>query len=215
MCIVTLALVMLVVGLYPKHGFATPIIQEILYDGPGVDADDVFTEIFGAPGMNLNGWTLVGFNGANGSDYRTVDLMGMVIPVDGILVLATASAIGNVLANRDFIADVDWQNGPDAVQLLDPLSNVVDALQYGNAGIFNAGEGTPTPDVSPGRSLSRDAFGTDTDDNFTDFVSLATPTPGIGPSPVPEPSTILLLGIGLLGLAGAEARRKFKNVNQE
>jgi hypothetical protein len=160
---------------------AQPIIEEILYDGPGSDADDVFTELFGDPGTSLDGWTLVGINGGSGAAYRTVDLTGAVFPLDGVLVLATEDAAGEVLEQRDFVAEVDWQNGPDAVQLRDPEGAIVDALQYGDAGEFNAGEGTPAPTVSSGQSLSRDAVGGDTDDNLADFVPQETPSPGVGP----------------------------------
>jgi len=166
-------------------GSATPIIQEVVYDGPGADADDVFTELYGAPGESLDGWTLVGVNGGDGSDYRTVDLSGALFPDDGILVIATSSAAGEALLQRDFVGSVDWQNGPDAVQLRDPGGAVVDALQYGDAGAFNAGEGAFASTVTAGESLSRNSDGTDTDDNAADFTALTVPSPGEGPAPAP------------------------------
>ena len=172
--------VMAVLILAAGSVLAAPIIREILYDGPGSDADDVFTELSGVPGSNLDGWTLVGINGDSGMAYRSVDLTGAVFPADGLLVLATGDAVGAVLEERDFIAEVDWQNGPDAVQLRDPEGVVVDALQYGDAGVFNAGEGVPAPTVASGQSLSRDAEGGDTNDNLADFVAQEVPSPGAG-----------------------------------
>lgn len=74
---------------------------------------------------------------------------------------------------------------------------------------FASGEGNPAADVS-GLSLSRDQFGTDTNDNATDF-SASTPTPGVGPSPsvVPIPAALplLLTGLAGLGLIGWRKRK--------
>ena len=92
---------MLIAFCFPGRGSATPIIQEVLYDGPGSDADDAFTELYGTPGVNLDGWALVGVNGGDGTVYRTVDLTGAPFPADGILVIATSSAAGEVLLQRD------------------------------------------------------------------------------------------------------------------
>ncbi len=50
--IFTVALTATVVG--PAQ--AQPIIEEVLYDGEGGDADDVFTELSGPAGTNLDGW---------------------------------------------------------------------------------------------------------------------------------------------------------------
>ncbi|MDX1384237.1 MAG: lamin tail domain-containing protein [Thermoanaerobaculia bacterium] len=156
----------------------TPILNEVVYDGVGSDGDEVFTEIFGPAGQSLDGWSLVGINGADGSVYRTVDLTGATIPADGLLVVAGSGALGAVAAAKDFEGSVDWQNGPDAVLLVDDEGAVADALQYGDAGAFNMGEGAPAPDVAGGSSLSRDGGHTDTDDNATDFTE-GVPTPGV------------------------------------
>jgi hypothetical protein len=176
------------------------VINEIVYDGSGSDADDVFTELFGTPGMNLNGYSLTGTNGSTGLVYRSIDLTNTVVPIDGILVLATSSASDAVKAARDHVASVDWQNGPDSIQLLDATGSIVDSLQYGDAGIHNSGEGIPALDVPAGFSLSRDMFATDTNNNALDFASTFTPTPGTGPAilNVPEPSSLLLMTFGLI-----------------
>ena len=202
------------IGLTPRTVEAAPIIQEVFYDASGPDSGDAFTEIFGLAGTSLDGWSLVGINGGTGLTYRTLDLTGAVIPDDGLLVIATGSANASLASVRDFTANVDWQNGPDAVQLIDPLAAVIDALQYGDAEINNAGFGSPAPDAVAGSSLSRDLFGTNTGDNFTDFV-VGMPSPGVGPTPippmpgpgpgpeptpVPEPATLLMIGAGLLAV---------------
>ena len=207
--LVPLVLFLVLFPVLAAEARAGPILYEAAYDGPGADANDVFTEIFGPPGMALTGWSLVGINGATGSAYRTISLTGATIPADGLLVLATSSATGAVLFARDFTANVDWQNGPDAIQLLDASGSIVDALQYGNAGVFNAGEGTYAADVLAGWSLTRDLLGTDTNDNAYDFSASSTPTPGLGPpSPTPEPASLLLVGAGAAGLAGIRRRRR-------
>ena len=177
---------------------ASVVIQEVLYDGPGTDADDVFTELFGTPGLDLTGWSLVGINGGDGQVYQTVSLDGQFIPADGLFVIATASANSPLAAERDFIANVDWQNGPDALQLRFG-GQIMDGLQYGDAGIYNAGEGNYAIDVTGTISLSRDLFGTDTNDNAIDF-SAGDPTPGNGPSVVPLPAAVWMFasGLGLL-----------------
>lgn len=184
---------------------ATVVIQEVLYDGPGTDPDDVFTELFGAPGTDLDGWSLQGVNGTNGEVYRTIDLSGFIFPEDGIFVLATASANSALALQRDFIANVDWQNGPDGILLMDGLT-VIDALQYGDAGVYNAGEGLFATDVAGIESLSRDVLGTDTNNNAVDF-SVTAASPGVGPSVVPLPAAVWLLASGL-GLLGVIRRRR-------
>ena len=179
-------------------GASPVVIQEVLYDGLGSDADDVFTELFGIPGGSLNGWTLVGVNGRNGESYRTIDLSGALIPDDGLLLIATSSANMSLAALADFIANVDWQNGPDAVQLW--FGDVLqDALQYGDAGVNNAGEGMHAAITPAGMSLSRSFFGTDTDDNAADFL-VSEATPGAGPAVVPLPAATWLLASALVML---------------
>lgn len=191
--------VLTVLPIFQHVASATPIIQEILYDVPGPDSPSVFTELVAPPSFRFDGWTLVGVNGSNGDLYRIIDLTGAVAPADGILVIATASATEALARARDFIANVDWQNGPDTVQLRNPLDEIVDALQYGDAGEWNAGEGIPAPRVAPGRSLSRNEASLDTNDNAADFRG-SEPTAGWvreEASPVPEPPTLALLVVGL------------------
>ena len=161
----------------PNVGPVAPmavVLGEVFYDEEGDDGATVFTEIVGPPGHSLAGWALVGVNGADGEVYRTVPLVGVVIPSNGRLVVATADATGATLAARDVTGAVDWQNGPDAVQLVDADGVVVDALQYGTDDGFEVGEGDPAADVAAGESLTRSG---DSGDNAADF-SAGPPTPG-------------------------------------
>jgi hypothetical protein len=190
---------LLVFGLLARPGFALPVLYEVYYDAPGADAGLVFTELAGAPGTSLEGFRLVGIDGATGLSYRSIDLSGAVIPADGILLIATARAVLELLSMADFIADVDWQNGPDAVELRDALGALVDALQYGEAGGRVLGEGVPAPDPPSGFALTRTGPEADTNDNATDFI-VAEPSPGRLFASVPEPATAMLFVFGLGGL---------------
>ncbi len=153
------------------------VISELLYDAVDTD-DDVFVELRGPAGASLSGYTLVGVNGNGGDVYKTVALTGS-IPADGVYLVANTTAAAWIAQHADQIASVDFQNGPDSVQLRSPSGQVLDALGYGNfSGWVFAGEGTPAPATGPGKSLTRDTDATDTGDNFTDFTVSATPTPG-------------------------------------
>jgi hypothetical protein len=102
---------------------------------------------------------------------------------------------------------VDFQNGPDSIQLSDG-SAVIDALGYGDfSSAFFAGEGTAAPAATNGASLARIAGLIDSDDNLSDFEVLSNPTPGSVPvSTVPVPAAAWLFASGL-AMLGAGARR--------
>lgn len=151
------------------------LLGELYFDEPGADGASVFTELWGPPGASLEGFVLVGVNGSDGAVYRTVPLAG-TIPADGFFVVATADARDDTLAARDLTGHVDWQNGPDAVRLVDPTGKIVDALQYGTRPGFSAGLGTPAAAPPSGKSLQRKSR-TPSVDNANDFV-IADPTPG-------------------------------------
>ncbi len=190
-----------------QNCFALPLIQELYYDHLGSDTPGVFTELYGDPGFSLNGWQLVGINGGTSSTYRTITFLNASIPNDGIFVVSTANANTNLLQESDFSANVDWQNGADAVQLLDPSGLIIDAVQYGSLAGFDFGEGNAAIDTPAGSSLSRRFAAADTDNNLTDFEVLSAPTPGSVRLPstlfssatnVPAPNSALLMITALL-----------------
>lgn len=152
-------------------------INELLYDTAGDDRE-AFVELIGPAGVSLEGFVLQGINGNGGWTYNVLELSG-TMPADGVFVVMQPSAPTAWLAQADLLDDdANYQNGPDSVQLLYG-GVVMDALAYGDfsGGSIAAGEGSPAPDVLPERSLSRDASGSDTDDNATDFTD-HQPSPG-------------------------------------
>jgi len=183
---------------------ALPLISEVLYDAFGSDNGAVFVEIYGIAGTRLDGFRLEGVNGSNGSVGPVVLLSGS-IPSNGFFVVADDRGDGQSdVPAADWIANFDFQNGPDSIVLRDPDGAIVDAVGYGafDPGEVFAGEGAAAPDVAAGSSLARVFADLDTNDNATDFRPSASPTPGSGPlSSIPEPTSGGLLALGLAGLA--------------
>ena len=96
-------------------------INEIHYDNAGTDEGE-FIEIANTMGIDLTGWSVVLYNGSNGSSYRTEALSGtdtfftINLPTNGL------------------------QNGsPDGIALIDAGGNVVQFLSY--EGSFTASGG--------------------------------------------------------------------------
>lgn len=150
------------------------VINEVYYDAPGTDSG-CFIELYGPGGSSLNGFSLVGVNGNDGSEYVTIDLSGYSIPNDNFFVVAQNSWVPNAdLVN----VDADLQNGPDNLELR--FNNItVDALGYGTLnGWFFSGEWLPAVDVASGHCLGRYPDGDDTDNNSVDFFNYDSLTPG-------------------------------------
>lgn len=188
-------------------------ISEVYYDAPGSDDGQLFVELSGTPGASLDGFVLEGINGTNGAAGPTILLGGAIRP-DGLFLVADTMSDGSTsVADADWTANFDFQNGPDSV-VLRFGEMIYDALGYG---VFDpdeifAGEGASAPDAPAGSSLARVFANLDTGDNSVDFRVLDSPTPGAADfSPVPEPNVALLLGLGLASLAGSKRSRRDPN----
>jgi hypothetical protein len=149
------------------------VINEVCYDTPGSDTA-CFIELYGSPGVSLDGIEIVGVNGLNGDDYEIIDLNGYSIPPDGFFVIAQDSCV----ANADTItSNVNLQNGPDNIELR--FNGItIDALGYGNGDFIFTGEGFPAPDIADTNSLSRYPDGGDSDNNISDFIESYFKSPG-------------------------------------
>ncbi len=189
---------------------AIPVISEVYYDQPGADGSQVFTELWGTPGFSLNGWSLVGVNGYNNNLYRSIDLHGTKLNAEGLLLISTAEADTELAALSHFTANIDWQNGVDAIQLIAPDAGIYDSLQYGTLVGFSVAEGQAAEDAPAGFSLSRSFANVDTQSNASDF-SITAPTPGtvnLAPTlaasnataSIDNISTLYLLSLGLIPL---------------
>jgi hypothetical protein len=202
-CVLGLAGAILTPGVH-----AATVISEALYDAAGSDNGNVFVELFGTPGAVLDGLSLDGVNGSDGSVYLTLPLSG-VIPGDGIFVVADDAGDGSSLVGgADLLVNMDFQNGPDSIVLRD-ATGILDALGYGDfsGGVF-AGEGNAAPDAPAGSSLARLDPLADSGDNLSDFTVLGTPTPGSVPvSAVPLPPALALFLSGIGGLFAISRRR--------
>ncbi len=110
----TLAIAVVTLVSVPHGAAAFPLISEVFYDAIGSDNGQVFVELYGAPGTPLAGLFLEGINGANGAAGPTLALEG-VISATGLFVVADDQGDGTTqVENADWIANFDFQNGPDS-----------------------------------------------------------------------------------------------------
>ncbi len=146
-------------------------ITEIHYDNAGGDTDEG-VEVSGVAGTDLAGWSIVLYNGNDGSSYGTINLNG-IIPDEG-------SGFG---ALAFFQAGI--QNGaPDGLALVDNNGIVVEFLSYEGNFIADGGpaDGISSTDIGVdetsstpiGESLQRTDAGTWTGPATSSFGSLNT-----------------------------------------
>lgn len=165
------------------------MINEVYYDAVGPDTNGVlFVELRGTPEADVGGYRCHFVNGDGGILLESMTIpAGVAIPADGLLVIGDGMT-GNLqvtqVAEADLVDNFDPQNGPDAVQLVDPDGKIVDAVGYGNPLTLYGENGLPLyeiapgPDAPAGQSISRLPGAPDTDNNAVDFIVLETPTPG-------------------------------------
>lgn len=107
-------------------------INELHYDNDGSDSNE-FVEIAASSGVDLSGWSLIAYNGNGGTNYKTVNLSGVV---------------GNQNNGFGFM-QFDFsglQNGsPDGIALVDNSGQVIQFLSY--EGAFTATDG-PAQDLT-------------------------------------------------------------------
>ncbi|MBI4510973.1 MAG: right-handed parallel beta-helix repeat-containing protein [Deltaproteobacteria bacterium] len=157
------------------------LINEVVYDARGEDTADgnnLFLELWGAPGQSLDGHEIVGIDGNGGREYVRLALDGKAIGPDGYYLIVHAKGDQDLRSKADQEWDKDFENGPDSIQLR-WKGRIVDALGYGRfeASHVFAGEKRAATGTSSGRSLTRNVDHLDTDNNYDDFKFAATPTP--------------------------------------
>ncbi len=148
----------------------SPIRINELYDDEVGSDIGTFTELIGPPGASLADLRLVGINGRNGAVYAQISLTGYTIGQTGLFVIAQAPK-----PEADLIAkQVNWQNGPDRVELRN--SNIVlDGLTYGDPnGTALPADGGHIVQAGPGFSLGSCLAGSASGSAFVE----QTPTPG-------------------------------------
>ena len=118
-------------GGYPAWG-QNIFINELHYDNRGTDAEEGL-EVAGPAGTDLKGWSLVLYNGKNGTPYRTIPLEGSIPDQQG--------GYGAVSFSINRI-----ENGaPDGIALVNPANEVIQFMSY--EGGFTAASG-PAKDIA-------------------------------------------------------------------
>ncbi len=121
-------------------------INEIHYDNAGADVGE-FIEIAGLAGLDITGYELLLYNGANGNVYGSQTLSG-IIP---------DSTSGFGFLEIDF-PGVNIQNDIEGVALVDTAGTVIQFLSY--EGVFTANDGAAVGETSINIPVSEN--GTDT-----------------------------------------------------
>ncbi len=101
---------------------ATIFVSEIHYDNAGADVGEAI-EIFGPAGSSLDGWSVVLYNGSNGTEYASLALPISIPDLgDGVGVVTVDGPSNGI------------QNGsPDGIALIDNSGAVVQFISYEGA----------------------------------------------------------------------------------
>jgi len=177
-------------------------INEFHYDNVGSDNNE-FIEVAGLAGLDLTDWSLLLYNGSNGTIYGSINLSGHLSNSTKNLGFASFNYAG-------------IQNGsPDGIALVDNLNFVHQFISY--EGSFTAIEGAAIglisqnillseSNITPaGYSLQLAGKGTKYKDFFWQRAEASKGNVNIGqqielnqvPFPVPEPNTLPLSCIAL------------------
>jgi hypothetical protein len=150
-------------------------INEFHYDNDGGDVDE-FVEVAGNAGLDLTGYSLVFYNGSNGTVYRTENLSGVLTDQSSGFGFNVTTLPSNGIQN----------GGPDGIALVDNNGNLIEFLSYEGAftatggpadGMTSTDVGVSEPSNTPvGFSLQRTGTG-NTAADFT-FVAPMAETPG-------------------------------------
>jgi len=140
-----LLLTLLLTFLAVQVSAQTVFINEIHYDDVSTD-DGEGIEVAGPAGTDLTGWSLVLYNGSNGSVYNTINLSG-TIPDQ-------ASGFGTIFSALPVNG---LQNGgPDGVALVDNSAMLVQFLSYEGTmtGVGGAADGVLSTDIGVAENSS-------------------------------------------------------------
>lgn len=177
-------------------------INEVHYDNAGPDVGEG-VEIAGIAGLSLDGWSLLLYNGSNGSVYATATLSG-VLDDEG----AGYGALYFDIAGLQ-------NGGPDGIALVDTRGEVHELLSYEGsfvatdgaaAGMTSEDMGVFEPTNSPaGFSLQRTGSGTRPGDFSWSgprqaSAGMLNAGQHFAPVPLPAALPLLLSALGLLGV---------------
>lgn len=141
----------------PPAGLAETRFSELHYDNVGTDAGEAI-EIEGPAGTDLTGWSVVLYNGSNGTAYNTRVLSGSI----------TDQCDGRGVRLLTYEQDGIQNGSPDGLALANAAGAVVEFLSYegtftavgGPAGGLASSNIGVTQTAAPfGQSLQRDATG--------------------------------------------------------
>ena len=157
------------------------IIGEIYYDAAGDDTGFEFVELFNpqATPSPLAGVRLEAGDGAGAGRWTLRWVGGALDTLRGHARFVIGGA--HVVPAPDAVAELQLQNGPDAVRLVWP-DGAVEVVGYGVHTLPEYSCGAPAVDVPAGFSLARIPDDADRGSNAQDFAA-ATPSPGAANRP--------------------------------
>jgi hypothetical protein len=169
------------------------LINEVYYDPlrTGVDHACEWVELLNRTeaAVDLAGWVVADNHGSDSIPELTLQPGGLAVIAAS---LGFHDEFPEFRGGVAFVADGRIGNGlsnsGDRLSLLDPTSQVIDALSYGDDSSFMT---PPCPDVEAGHSLERRAARLDTD-LAADFAENEAPSPGLfwAAAATPSPTAV-------------------------